>query len=193
LQAIEGDKLELFYLFAIMTGMRRGEILGLTWGKIDLANRTAEVSASLNPKRELSHDVKTSSSYRTLMLPVVLVERLRTIERPEGFVFLTSVGTPYRPDNVSKYMKALCKRAGVPAIPFHGLRHLHASHLIESGVDLKTVQSQLGHADPRMTLGIYAHTMENGQQRAAEATEERFKNLTKSSSRSSIETPDNQE
>jgi integrase len=75
------------------------------------------------------------------------------------------------PRNILRVMRRLCKSSGVTAIRFHDIRHTHASILISSGVDIVKVSSRLGHANPKITLEIYAHLLPNIQDNVAEIFE----------------------
>ncbi|MGI8673383.1 MAG: tyrosine-type recombinase/integrase, partial [Luteitalea sp.] len=75
------------------------------------------------------------------------------------FMFTSADGHPIDPSNLRRAFRALLRRAGLPAIRFHDLRHSAASLLIAQGVDVRTVQDILGHSDVRVTLNTYGHVL----------------------------------
>ena len=101
-----------------------------------------------------------------------LEERMRLAEiyKDRGLVFSTSVGTPVNPENlVNRSFKPLLKKAGLPEIRFHNLRHTCATLLLSRGVHPKLVQELLGHATIAMTLDTYSHYLPSMGDQAAEA------------------------
>ena len=125
---------------------------------------------------------KTATSRRTISLPGALLSalkahRTRQLEerlklgaawQDHGLVFPSSVGTPMSPRNLVRAFKALLKRAGLPDIRFHDLRHSCASLLIAQGVDATVVRDVLGHADIQTTLNVYAHVFDEAKRHAAD-------------------------
>jgi integrase len=98
--------------------------------------------------------------------------RLGVIWTPEAYLFSDPIGQPLKPARVTRTFKPLCAAAGVPTIRLHDLRHTHASHLLSAGVPVNVVSARLGHADPAMTLRVYAHLMPDDQERAVSAVTE---------------------
>jgi len=134
-------------LFALNTGMRRGEILGLTWDCIDFNSKTIYVT-----------ETKTGEM-RTIPMNDVSEQILRKLKEravPEQkYVFVNpSTGKPWV--GIRKAFMKACKAAGITGCTFHTLRHTFASHLVMRGTDLKTVSELLGHRDIQMTMR-YAH------------------------------------
>lgn len=112
---------------------------------------------------------KTPKSVRTVPLLPDVVDVLRELrkaqlERPgkldQGLVFCTEAGSPLDAGNVTRWFTAAVKRAGLPAVRFHDLRHGAATLLIERGVDLATVSAILGHSNIGTTVDIYGHLTE---------------------------------
>ncbi|WP_156185638.1 tyrosine-type recombinase/integrase [Bacillus sp. FJAT-27916] len=170
------------FLLAIFTGMRRGELLALRWNNIDLENGVIHVVESLvrtNEKGLYVKEVKTAHSVREVFLsPDVrdaLVEyKIRQKPNELGIVIASSVGTYMEPRNLLRKYQRLIKLAKVPYMPFHNLRHTHATILMRMGENPKVVSERLGHARVGITLDIYSHTNEEMQKRTANRFGEHF-------------------
>jgi integrase len=147
------------YVTALATGARLGELLGLQWGQVDFVSGSIVIDRQLNetasgvvdrsrPTREL----KTQRSRRTVPCEAGLLSVLKRHQEdavdggPSGFVFAGSSGRPQTRGNALRQFKRHAKAAGVPVLPFHCLRHMSATGLIESGQSPKLVQERLGHA-----------------------------------------------
>lgn len=182
-EASEGSPLQMPITLAVTTGMRRGEILGLQWKDIDWEGGTLQVRRSLEPGKDAPRfkEPKTASGRRTVALPEIALEALRRhrIRQNEyrlklGPDYATECdlvccqfdGTPLR-NNVTRDFSVLLKRAGLPRVRFHDLRHTHASLLLASGVHPKVVSERLGHASISITLQIYSHVLPTIQKEAA--------------------------
>jgi integrase len=178
LNEARGDRLEALYVLAVTTGMRRGELLGLKWSDIDLENATVSVRRTLtrtdNGRRVTLGDPKTKRSRRTIRLTPQAVEALRVhLEKQlqemealgdrygdQGLVFTTKAGTLINPSNLrQRSLMPLLKRAGLPHIRFHDLRHTCATLLLSKNVHPKFVQELLGHATIAITLDTYSHVL----------------------------------
>ena len=159
---------------AIFTGLRHGELLGLTWADVDFEAGLVRVRKQLErPKageRPQRVEPKTRQAIRAVELMPTLATFLREhkeqafargFARPEDFVFATDVGTPLAQRNVlRRALDPAVKRAGldrVPKLRFHDLRHTFASLLISGGLPVSFVSCQLGHANPAITLTTYTH------------------------------------
>lgn len=148
-------------------------MLGLRWADVDLAAGTLHITHNLQliEGKLLLVPPKTKESRRTLSLSPCLIAALREhkarqiqeqlIEGPNwkehGLGFCTSVGTPIAPRNLLRSYKALLKRAGLPDMRFHELRHSFVTLLLAQRESLKVVQEFTGHSDPRITQQIYQH------------------------------------
>jgi integrase len=166
---------------ALATGMRRGELLGLQWGDVNLDAATLRVERSVEETKAGMRlkPPKTRRSKRNLMLPSEAVAVLRAhkvqqlelrlalglgkIESPT-LVFSTIDGGLMRPRNLTKAWSRL-----VPDKKFHSLRHTHASMLISKGVDILTISRRLGHSKAAITLDVYGHLMQGADKAAADA------------------------
>ncbi len=168
-------------LLLINTGMRRGELFGLKWDKIDLNTGTLEIANNLLRSRE-THELyedtpKTKASKRVLRLPSDMVsflkqykawqnaERLRLGEyyQDHGWVFAKDNGDPMHPDSLTNYCVKLSKRLGFRVHP-HLFRHTQASILIANGVPITAVSKRLGHSQTSTTMNIYAHALKNADE-----------------------------
>jgi len=89
-------------------------------------------------------------------------------------VFLSEVGTPISADNLRRNFKLLTKKAGLPEITIHALRHTHATMLLQQGVHPKIVSERLGHSRVGITLDIYSHVIPGMQDQAADDLEKRL-------------------
>lgn len=179
------------YLAAITTGMRQGELLGLRWQDLDLIAGVASVQQTLYRlgKTLLVKEPKSNRSRRTVALAPILVEELRCIQdeqvvrqrelggayQNQGFVFCQPNGKALHAHNiVQRDFRLAMKRAGVPRIRFHDLRHCHATLLLQQGVHPKVVQERLGHSSINMTLDTYSHVVPGLQERAVADLEARL-------------------
>ncbi|MGH9153894.1 MAG: site-specific integrase [Acidimicrobiales bacterium] len=170
---------------AVTTGCRRGELCGLRWGDVDFDKATLVVARSISdvPGDVSVKDTKTHQG-RRLALDAGSVEALRrqwerSAERaetagcalsPSSYVWSQELdgSVPYRPDRVTGAFRALRKRAGVPHVTFHALRHFSATALAGRGVGVRTIAGRLGHANPSVTLRTYAHFLDVADRDAAE-------------------------
>jgi integrase len=169
--ALDGNAIYAIVALALATGMRRGELLALSWQDIDLDAAEVKVTRSLEQTKAGGLRFKAPKSKhgrRVISIPKNTVEELRTHRRrqlelrmalgqggkPE-LVFSESEGKPISPNYVSILWRRATK--GIVNVRFHALRHTHASALIAGGVDIVTVSRRLGHWSPAFTLKTYAH------------------------------------
>lgn len=147
-------------LCAVMTGMRRGELLGLKWEDVDFEGNRIHVRRALWRGKFVTP--KSKRSRRAIDMTRTVKEALaRLPSRFRGeLVFCADNGTPIDPENFTKrdWARAL-RRAGLRRIRFHDLRHTYASLLIAQGAHPKYIQAQLGHASIQTTLDRYGHLM----------------------------------
>ena len=186
-EALESEPIKwrtMIHLFMI-TGARRGEILGLKWDKVDLDNKRIGICRTImyTPDRGIYEDTpKTASSIRSISLPTETVtllrqykvwqneQRLRMGEywQDQGFVFCQDDGSPMHPDSVPNWLGKFSKRHGLPHINAHAFRHTMASMLYFNGMDSVSISHRLGHAQVSTTANIYAHVIEEADRQSAD-------------------------
>ena len=170
-EAKDSGMFELYYL-ELATGLRRGELLGLKWEDIDLERgdlRVRRQIARINGE-VVEAPLKTKNAYRTLPLAEDTVSILLEQKEKVGgspWVFPSPTGGPISPDSVLHMLHRVLKRAGLPRIRFHDLRHTFATLALQNGVDVKTVSGMLGHFSVGFTLDTYAHVTTASQRQAA--------------------------
>ena len=174
----------LIHLFLI-TGARRGEILGLKWNRVDFEGNKIHICNSIlySPDVGIYESTpKTATSDRFVSLPAETMqllkqyrvwqmqERLRLGEyyQDQGFLFAQDNGKAMHPDSVTDWLKKFSKRHGLPHINPHAFRHTMASMLYFNGVDSVSISKRLGHAQVSTTANIYAHVMEEADQKNAD-------------------------
>jgi integrase len=190
LRAAKEEKLEALYVLAITTGMRQGELLALKWEDVNLEAGTLQVRRTLCTATGGGFTFgapKTAKSRRSIKLPDIAISSLRRHRKAQleekmrlgelfadqGLVFTSRVGTPIsRQDLITRSFKPLLKRAGLPDIRFHDLRHTCATLLLGKGVHAKLVQELLGHATISITLDTYSHVLPGMGDAAAGAMDE---------------------
>ena len=185
LTAAHGSPYEALYVLAVTAGLRRGELLGLMWDDVDFAGGTLQVRRTLQKGQLLPP--KTPKSRRRIKLTRRALDALRGHrERQEAaraacargraemrLVFPNRVGNPTCGDNLySRHFRPLLKRAGLPPIRFHDLRHSCATLLLTKGVHPKVVSEMLGHATISITLDTYSHVMPGLGDAAASAMDD---------------------
>ncbi len=185
LDHVKDNRLSALFVLAISCGMRQGEILGLQWSQVDLERARLTVRHTLTEKRGRITGLtepKSKAGTRVICLPAVAVRALRKHREllfGEGlaacaWVFPNSEGQPFLKSNFMRGFKALrssCPTV-LPQIRFHDLRHTCATLLLESGVQAKTVQEMLGHANIALTLQTYAHVLPSMRSDAAAKMDE---------------------
>lgn len=174
----------LVHMFLI-TGARRGEILGLKWSKVDFTTNRVHICNSVLYAKDIGiyqDTPKTAKSDRFIVLPAETMrllksykawqaeERLRLGEYYENqdFVFCQDNGSPLHPDSVGDWLNKFSRRHSLPHINPHAFRHTMASMLYFNGVDSVSISKRLGHAQVSTTANIYAHVMEEADQKSAD-------------------------
>src|SRR6266571_7430258 len=190
LEHADGTRFEAPVAIALATGMRRGEILGLTWGDLDGGWAVARIARSLEPTASglVSEEPKTARSRRSVTLPAFLgpyLARQRTDQQVRretlqedwsdlDLVVDSGDGSPWHPDRFSSAFAWFLHRAGLPHIRFHDLRHGHATLMLLKGIHPKIVSERLGHSSIGITLDTYSHVLPSMQTEAARAFDELF-------------------
>ena len=160
----------LYYL-DLATGLRRGELLGLKWEDIDLDIGVIHVKRQVGRIEGVIKELplKTKNAYRNISIGADAIAMLKEMKEKKvsEYVFPSPTGGPISPDSVMKMLRRVLKRAGLPAIRFHDLRHTFATLALQNGVDIKTVSGMLGHFSAGFTLDTYAHVTTAAQIEAA--------------------------
>jgi len=161
--------------------MRRGEVLGLRWGDVDLDGRQLSVNRSLVSVGYELHETrgKSRSARRRIDLDRRTIEviqiwlALRREEdaslrpEPDDYLFAHADGSPIHPQVLSDCFEKLVKRSGLPRIRFHDLRHTHGTLLLKARIPIKVVSERLGHSTPGFTMATYQHVLPGMQAEAA--------------------------
>ena len=174
-----GDHLRAAVLLAAGTGMRRGEVFGLSEDRVRFLERKIIVDRQLVGVRDgepVFGPPKTKSSVREIPLPTSVAEVLaQHIEQhppgPSGLLFTTTHGHPWRWTTFGDEWRARMKAAKLDGFDFHELRHYYASLLIRYGESVKTVQARLGHKSAEETLNTYSHLWPDSDDRSREAVD----------------------
>jgi len=158
---------------AAHTGLRRGELFGLTWDDVNLSQNKLRVRYQLSDRGERT-ELKTEAAKRTIDLSASATEALAVQKRqcPDNeldLVFPTPSGKPVHTSNFNRGVWVKTRdRAGLPGVGLHDLRHTFASLLIQNGESVKYVQTVMGHADAQTTLNVYGHLFQQTGSQAAE-------------------------
>jgi integrase len=187
LETVHGDRLEAIWRVAAMTGMRRGEILGLRWQDVDLRQaRLAVRRALVEVDYRIVESTPKGTAARTIDLDWRTVELLRAhaeAQRQErelwGDAYETSDlvvawenGSPIHPHALSRMFRGVVRAAGLRMIRLQDVRHTHATLALQAGVPVPVVSERLGHHSPAFTLSQYAHAIPGMQAAAAAAVAE---------------------
>ncbi|MEN8040091.1 MAG: tyrosine-type recombinase/integrase [Actinomycetota bacterium] len=181
LREASGHRLFAALWLVSMTGLRRSELLGLKWRDVDLEMATLSINRGLVSVGYDLHESrgKTSNSRRAIDLDATTIQVLSAWRgwqqteqavvgvEPSGWVFTDSAGQPIHPHSISQTFERMVKRAEVPRIRLHDLRHTHGTLLIKAGVPVKVVSERLGHGNPAFTIDTYQHVLPGMQAKAA--------------------------
>lgn len=177
LRVMEGHRYEAMIVVALMMGLRHGEVAGLRWSEIDFFECSLNVAATLQriPGEGVQlQDVKSESSRRTCPIPAYCMDALlrrRQIQEQEkvragekwkqdsDFVLTSRYGARIVPEEMNRELNEALKRASLPHVRFHDLRHSTASLLIHKGVAMKIVQDIMGHSSYQITADTYSHLL----------------------------------
>ncbi len=189
LEATRGNLYWPVFFLAIYTGLRRGEVLGLRWQDLNIQNGTISVNQVVNRIRGkglVIGEPKTASSRRLVSLPASASRLLIDLKLKEGerlesigmgwnasaLIFSNVDGGPLSPSTVSHNFSKALKKAGLPHMRFHDLRHTHATLMLEQGIHPKVVSERLGHSSINITLDTYSHVLPGMQDEAVQVFEQ---------------------
>lgn len=175
LAAVDGHRLAPVFQLLAVTGMRRGEVLGLRWADVDLD--TAKVSVRQTVTRPAGvvtiGETKTDRARRTMSIDPATVAALRrqraaqaaerlqwgSAYQDRDLVFAKEDGSPVNPETPGRVLRSVATAAGLPVIRVHDLRHGYATQALAARVNPKTVADRLGHARVNVTLDTYSHVL----------------------------------
>lgn len=176
LQAIQGTRYEYLFYVAVFTGMRQGELLGLTWDCVDLDRGCMRIYRQLQPIKKSGDEYVFSSlksrSSRIVEPAPAVIEALKKVKvqqrrwqeecgaawrNPDGLVFTNEIGGHLCHFTVYKHFKRIAESIGLHDVRFHDMRHTFAVLSLETGADMKTVSSMMGHATVAFTMDKYGH------------------------------------
>ncbi|MFV0330218.1 MAG: tyrosine-type recombinase/integrase [Dysgonomonas sp.] len=189
----------LFYKVALLTGMRRGEIIALEWTDIDFTSRVISVTKSTTTVngKVVTKVPKTAGSERKISVPEFVIELFRQykIEQSrfclqlgsgwngDNYIFIQDDGQQMHKDSSYKLFKKIIERQNksekdfskwLPNIPLHGLRHTSATLLISQKVDIRTIAGRLGHTQTSTTTDIYGHFLQKADEAASDIMNDLF-------------------
>ncbi len=197
LNRIKGHPHEYLYRITLFTGLREGEILGLTWDCVDMKRGVLTVKQQLRKEQQKGGKYYFSSTKndkcRTIALSSSVVrlfkhqkqkQLLMEAEASEwektNLVFTNAKGGILSYRTVYGCFKRIVKKMGCPKLRFHDLRHQYAVIAIKNGDDIKTIQSNLGHATAAFTLDVYGHVTEEMKRDSADRMESYMQTLSDS-------------
>ena len=185
LTEIKGHKYEAIMFTTVFTGLRLGEVLGLTWDCVDFDNNLITVEKQHGRDRVTGEYVFSSiknDQTRVLTVAQEVMNVLKDHKRqqrqmakdagkewsnPKNLVFTTETGRYIENKMLYMYFKRVVKKIGMSDMRFHDLRHTYAVNSLKAGDDIKTLQENLGHATASFTLSTYAHATPNMKQECA--------------------------
>lgn len=190
---------KVFFYMALLGGFRRGELVALTWDKIDFEHNTVTIDSSTGYANHKVYNKapKTKGSIRVVTLPESVMKMLKQYrteqsrqrlligDKWEGNNYIFTqwngkqmhISTPshvFR-EVLEKYNATVPPDQQLPYIGLHGLRHTHATLLISANTDIKTVSARLGHANASTTLNIYTHSLQKQDEICANTLDDMFK------------------
>lgn len=187
-------------LLTLYSGMRMGELLGLTWDNIDFENNKIVIEKQVSRLKDYSkgaknktrlylrEETKTACSRRKIIIAKVIMERLKEYKKAQSklckslgndynrlnLVFMSSMGTEIDPATFRSFYLRTLRKAEISPKTFHALRHTFATRALESGVNIKVISEILGHATIQITLDTYSHVSNEEQEKAMEKIVEKF-------------------
>lgn len=189
----------LFFQMALFCGLRRGELIALTWEDINMEKGIVSVtkSTSIVNGKPYTKAPKNKSSNRAVSLPASVLQLAKQYRKEQikyrlsigsqwdgdNYIFIQWNGRQMYPSTPYSTFKDIINRYNsrtedssqfLPDIPLHGLRHTSATLLISQNIDIRTVSGRLGHAQTSTTMNIYSHALQKMDEKAADALEDLF-------------------
>lgn len=187
LTEIKGKQYENLFFVDVFTGMREGEIIGLTWDCVDFDNGIIRIEKQLKRKKGTNNqyffDTLKNGKTRTVVPAPVVFDILRKVrkeqaenklkygssyENPDNLVFTNEIGQHIGVEALWQAFKRRAAAIGLPDLRFHDLRHSYATISIQNGDDIKTVSESLGHATVAFTLDVYGHVTDKMKRDSAD-------------------------
>ena len=192
----EGEPLARLFTVTLFTGMREGEICGLSWDAVNLREGTITVKQQLCKEKEKGgqHYIAPTKNdkARTLTAAPFVMDILKQVQQAQradhlamglawqntfNLVFTDKTGKYIVPQTALKRFKAITTKIGRPDARFHDLRHTYAVTALQEGDDVKTVQQNLGHATASFTLDVYGHVSEKMKKESAARMQSYFEKI----------------
>jgi len=155
----------LCVLLSLYTGLRVGEVCGLMWGDIDFEKSVLAVRRTVQRIRNgdrstciLADTPKSRASRRSIPIPKFLIKLLRESRNNENCYILSGSNHIIEPRTLQRRFKSILKKADLPSVSYHSIRHAFATNCLQAGFDVKTLSEILGHASVETTLNRYVHT-----------------------------------
>lgn len=197
LKAIQGNDFEDIFIVTLFTGLRQGEVLGLTWDCVDFKNGILTINKQMQLHQESGMEAyqlvptKNSKARTITAAPFVMAQLKRhkvtqTEQRllagelwhQSDLIFTNEFGKPLTKPTVYRAYKKVVASIGRPDARFHDLRHSYAVAAIRSGDNIKTVQGNLGHATAAFTLDVYGHVTDQMKRDSADRMETFIKSVS---------------
>ena len=190
LAAAKGQSYEYQYRFALQTGLRTGELVGLKWEDINFERKTLTIERSMEFRYKVGEwrvgPPKSKSGYRTIPLTDEAIcilkaqkeknRKLKVIDKEwADTVFLCRKGQPVKNSTYDTALFKICDKAGIKRFSMHVLRHTFATRCIEGGMTPKTLQKILGHSNIGITMNLYVHITEEEKQKEIDLVAEALK------------------
>lgn len=168
----------------LITGCRRGEVMGLHWESVDWENNQVKIDRALlySPKRGIYEDTTKTRETRFIKLPIETMALLRDYRQwyielrfkngdrwqNTGYMFIKDNGEPMNPDSITQWLEGFSEKYDLPPVYPHKFRHTMASLLYFNGMDSITISKRLGHAKVSTTTDIYSHIIKQADEQAAD-------------------------
>lgn len=197
LKEIRGSPYELVYFVTVFTGLRQGEVLGLTWDCVNFEKQTLLINKQHGKKKgtreycfsSLKNDRPRVIEAADGVMDALKKQQLRQQrwaarlkdgwDNPDNLVFTTETGRYLCNQTVYLAFKKIVRRLHLDATRFHDLRHTYAVNSLKSGDDIKTVQENLGHQTAAFTLDVYAHATNSMKRESANRMDQYIHSVTK--------------
>lgn len=160
------NRTSLGIFISLYTGLRIGELCGLKWSDIDLKKRILTVRRTIQRISNINKSgtklvvtaPKSATSARNIPIPSFLIDMLKKYQSEKDTFVISGTSRPVEPRTMQYRFASVLKRAHLPSVHFHSLRHLFATNCIKIGFDVKSLSEILGHSSVEITLNRYVHS-----------------------------------